>query len=70
MKPRPRPIKGLYFRWGIELDRDSQYIAMALESAGLITIDGQMYTETQTMREIPKPEFEETIKNLILRGAK
>ena len=66
MKPRLRPIKHLYHRFGVHTGLDAIDVARALELKGLIDMiptDGEtlLYRETDLMRELPADTYTDTI---------
>jgi hypothetical protein len=68
MKPRWRPIKNLYFRWGREVDLDAEAVALILERAGLIDlgIERTHYYETDKARAIPKDRYDMAVKDVLI----
>lgn len=65
MKPRARPIKNLYFRWGRAVGLTGEQVAKFLKFHGLITLtpDGGHYFETPAAKEIK--DFNEHVTKLL-----
>lgn len=69
MKPRKRPLKNLYYRWGRRFGLDAEEVATALWNAGLIGLEPEnKYIETDKARAMESHDFETCI-NLILGRA-
>ena len=64
---RARPVKNLYFRWGLELNMDSVQVANILEKHGIIElISGRsFYIETDKAKSLKN--FDQSVKNLLLK---
>lgn len=69
MKPR-KQIRRLYHQFGplIGHRMSPLVIALRLQHHGLIEIDGHYYHETDKMKSIQEPIFEEYIKNILLNN--
>lgn len=69
MKPRKRPIKNLFFRWGRAFGLEGPEVARLLEGAGLITLEPlDRYLETERALSMAPEDFETCI-NIILGKA-
>jgi hypothetical protein len=58
MKPRARPLRNLWFRWGQHYGLNDSTVAKALESHGLISVEGDFYAETQKMKDLESIDLE------------
>ncbi len=67
MKPRSRPVRNLYFRYGARLGVEPFDIARVLEKHGLITLNTvrDRYTETEKALNIPKEQYSIMIFDLL-----
>ncbi|MCA9339397.1 MAG: hypothetical protein KDA17_00625 [Candidatus Saccharibacteria bacterium] len=69
MKPRTRPIKNLYFRWGQGFGLTPIEIAEVLEREGLIELTPERthYRETEKATQLPPYMFDEVFCKAIVK---
>lgn len=69
MKPRIRPVKNLFHRWGLLINASPEVCAEALEGAGLIELssDRQFYTETPKALDLDPDRFDTVMLGAIIK---